>query len=80
MREARKSSEVLCEATRPRCGNQNGRYGKLRDLGWVDVNEACVKERLYRIFLAEIKSRPQDDEESLQDALERVIRDHIWSR
>ena len=33
-------------------GNQNGCFGKLRDLGWVDASGACVKERtpLFNLF------------------------------
>ncbi|KAL0057430.1 hypothetical protein AAF712_015928 [Marasmius tenuissimus] len=48
------------------------RFGVLDKKGWT----RCVKERLYRIYLAEIKSRPQHPDESLDECLERVINAH----
>ncbi|KAL0057661.1 hypothetical protein AAF712_015689 [Marasmius tenuissimus] len=48
------------------------RFGVIDKKGWT----RCVKERLYRIYLAEIKSRPQHPDESLDECLERVINAH----
>ncbi|KAL0568885.1 hypothetical protein V5O48_013087 [Marasmius crinis-equi] len=47
-------------------------FGAIDKRGW----KSCVKERLYRIFLAETKSQPQHPDETMEEVIDRLIAAH----
>ncbi|KAL0567281.1 hypothetical protein V5O48_014713 [Marasmius crinis-equi] len=61
----RKVMEIARECRDP------NRFGTMDKKGW----KSCVKERLYRIFLAVVKAIPRDDE-TPEAAIDRLIKAH----